>query len=59
MNWMTIVSAIALGAMIFYLYPRAKYMAENSPKGTMKDWMGYIVPMAAVTLFIILLIAIV
>lgn len=59
MDWMKILSAVALIAMIIYLYPRAKAMAANSPKGSMQDWMGYIVPMAAVILFIILLISMV
>jgi len=59
MDWIKILSAVALLAMIVYLYPRAKYMVANSPKGSMKDWMGYIVPMFVVVLFIILLIKLV
>lgn len=59
MDWIKILSALALIAMLVYLYPRAKNMVANSPKGSMKDWMGYIVPMAAVVLFIMLLIAMV
>ena len=57
MDWLKIGSALFLVAMIIFLFPRAKHAIENSPKGSMKDWMGYIVPMAVVTLFIILLIA--
>jgi hypothetical protein len=34
-------------------------MVKNSPKGSASDWMGFIVPMAAIVLFIILLIALV
>ena len=48
-----------MGAMLIYLFPRAKQTIENSPKGTMKEWMGFILPMAAVVMFIILLIALV
>ncbi len=59
MEWYEIVWAILLGAMLIALFPKAKHMVENSPKGSMKDWMGYIVPMAVVVLFIILLIALV
>jgi len=58
-DWLKIGSALFLVAMIVFLFPRAKHAIENSPKGSMKDWMGYIVPMAAVILFVILLIALV
>ncbi len=59
MDWVKIGSALFMAAMLIYLFPRAKHAIENSPKGSIKDWMGYIVPMAAVVLFIILLIALV
>lgn len=59
MDWMQIIWAVAIGAMIIMFLPRARHMVENSPKGSMKDWMGYIMPMAAIVLFIILLIALV
>jgi hypothetical protein len=59
MDWVKIGSAILMGAMLIYLFPRAKQTIENAPKGSMKDWMGFIVPMAAVILFVILLIALV
>jgi hypothetical protein len=59
MDWLKIGSALFLLAMIIFLFPRAKHAIENSPKGSMQDWMGYIVPMAAVILFVIMLIALV
>jgi hypothetical protein len=59
MDWLKIGSAILLIAMFFYILPSAKRMVKNSPKGSASDWMGFIVPMAAVVLFIILLIALV
>ena len=59
MDWIKIGSALFLVAMIIFLFPRAKHVIENTPKGSMKDWMGYIVPMVAVILFIIMLIALV
>lgn len=59
MDWIKIGSALFLAAMLIYLFPRAKHAIENSPKGSMKDWMGFILPMGAVILFIILLIALV
>ncbi len=59
LNWVQILSALFMLAMVIYLFPRAKHAIENSPKGSMKDWMGYVLPMAAVALFIVLLIALV
>lgn len=59
MDWIKIGSALFMLAMIIYLFPRARQTIENSPKGSMKDWMGYVLPMAAVALFIVLLIALV
>ncbi|MDH3221607.1 MAG: hypothetical protein OEO19_18905 [Gammaproteobacteria bacterium] len=59
MDWVKIGSAVLMAAMLIYLFPRAKQTIENSPKGSASDWMGFIVPMAAIVLFIILLIALV
>ncbi|RLB68569.1 MAG: hypothetical protein DRH08_00420 [Deltaproteobacteria bacterium] len=59
MDWLKIGSAILLIAMFFFILPSAKRMVKNSPKGSTSDWMGFIVPMAVVVLFIILLIALV
>ena len=59
MDWLKIASAVLLVAMFFFILPSAKRMVKNSPKGSASDWMGFIVPMAAVILFIILLITLV
>ena len=59
MDWLKIASAIFLVAMFFFILPSAKRMVKNSPKGSAGDWMGFIVPMAVVVLFIVLLIALV
>jgi len=56
MDWLKIGSAVLLIAMIVFIWPRMKHAVANSPKGSLNDWMGYIVPMAAVVGFIILLI---
>jgi len=56
MDWLAIGSAALLIGMIIFIYPRMKHAVANAPKGTMNDWMGYIVPLAAVIGFIILLI---
>ena len=59
MDWLKIASGLFLVAMFFYLLPRAKHMVKNSPKGSISDWMGYIIPVVVVALFIVLLIALV
>lgn len=59
MDWLKIGSAILLVAMFFYILPSARQMVKNSPKGSMKDWMGFIVPIVAIALFIALLVSLV
>lgn len=59
MDWIKIVSALFLLAMLVMIFPGARRAMKEAPKGSMQDWMSYIVPMAAVILFIILLIAMV
>jgi membrane protein insertase Oxa1/YidC/SpoIIIJ len=59
MDWLKIASAVALVAMFFFILPSARRMVKNSPKGSMSDWMGYIVPMGVVVLFIVVLISLV
>jgi TRAP-type C4-dicarboxylate transport system permease small subunit len=53
---MEIVSALALVMFIVIMFPAARYMIKNSPKGTTSDWLSFIVPLVAVVLFIILLV---
>jgi len=59
MDWLKIASAVFLIAMFFMILPSAKRMVKESPKGSSSDWMGYIVPMVVVALFIVLLITLV
>lgn len=56
MNWMQITSIIFLGAMAVFLYPRVKHAVANSPKAEKGDWVSFIIPIAAVIGFVILLI---
>ena len=56
MGWEKILSALFLAAMLIYMYPRMRHAIKNSPKGTMQDWMGYIVPVIGVIAFVIFLI---
>jgi hypothetical protein len=59
MDWLKIASAVALIAMFFLILPSARRMAKNSPKGSLSDWMGFVLPMAVVVLFILVLISLV
>jgi hypothetical protein len=59
MDWLKIASAVLLVAMFFMILPSAKRMVKESPKGSASDWMGFIVPVAVVALFIVLLITLV
>lgn len=56
---MKIVAALALGMFIIFLFPKARYMMENSPKGSHSDWMGFVIPIVVIILFIMLLIQLV
>lgn len=56
MDWTKIIWALLLGAMILFLWPRAKDMLKNSPKAEKGDWQAVVLPMAFVIGFVILLI---
>jgi len=56
MDWLAIGSAAFLIGMIVLIFPRMKQAVANAPKGTMNDWMGYLIPLAAVIGFVILLV---
>jgi len=57
MDWMKIISAIAMVLMILYLLPRAKQMMQMSAEAENKDWMGVLIPIAGVVLFIVFLVS--
>jgi hypothetical protein len=59
MDWLKIASAVALVAMFFLILPTARRMVKDSPRGSISDWMRFVVPMAVVVLFIIVLISLV
>jgi hypothetical protein len=59
MEWMKIFSALALVMFIVYLFPRARDMMKNTPKGSSSDWMSFVIPIIAIVLFIMLLIQLV
>ena len=57
--WIKIGSAVLLGAMLIYIWPRARYMLKESPKAGKGDWQAFLLPIAMVVLFVILLISMV
>ncbi len=59
MDWMKIFSALALVMFIVFLFPRARDMMKNTPKGSSSDWMSFVIPIIAIVLFIMLLIQLV
>jgi hypothetical protein len=54
--WTQLLYALPLIIMLFILWPRAKHMIANSPKGTASEWRSALLPLAAVVGFVILLI---
>ena len=57
--WMKIGYAVLLGMMIMFIFPRAKHMLKESPKVSGNEWMGVLIPIIAVILFVVLLIKLV
>ncbi len=53
---MKIGSALLLGAMLLFIWPSAKRMVKESPKGSSEEWKGALIPLALVAGFIVLLI---
>ncbi len=56
MDWMKILSALFIIAMIAWLWPRARRMMEDSRKAEPGEWGGVLLPLAAVAGFVVLLI---
>jgi hypothetical protein len=54
--WMKIGSAMLLGMMLIILWPRAKVMIKESPKGTADEWKSALIPLLLVAGFVLLLI---
>jgi len=59
MDWMKIISALLLAAMLVYLFPRAKAMLANSPKGSNSQWLHFFGVIGIIALFVFFLISIV
>ncbi len=59
MDWMEIISALALIAFIIFLFPAARDRIKNSPQGTSSDWMSFVIPLVAIALFVTFLVMLV
>jgi TRAP-type C4-dicarboxylate transport system permease small subunit len=59
MDWVQIISALALVMFIVVLFPATRYMMKNSPKGTSSDWISFVIPLVVIVLFILLLVKLV
>lgn len=58
-TWMKVTYALILGTMVVFLWPRAKAMMSQTPKGTSSDWRSVAIPLLGVILFILFLISMV
>lgn len=54
--WLKIGSALLLGMMLMMIWPRAKVMIKESPKGSAQEWKSALIPLLLVAGFVILLI---
>jgi len=53
--WLKIGSAILILAMIVIMWPQARSMMQNSPKGNSDDWRTFIYLILGIGLFVYLL----
>jgi hypothetical protein len=56
MDWVKIGSAVLLGAMLIFIFPRMRHAMKHAPKGSNKDWLNYIMILVVVSLFVLFLI---
>ena len=56
---MKILSAVLIVMMLVFLFPRAKQMLTESPKGSSSDWVSALIPLGLVVGFVILLMALI
>lgn len=58
-TWEQVLTGIAAMLILFFFWPGAKKMLEKSQQAENPDWKGALIPVGAVVLFVILLIALV
>jgi len=54
--WMKIGSAILLATMLIILFPQARRMIKESPKGSASDWISALIPIGLVAAFVVFLV---
>ncbi len=52
MDWVKIMSAIFIGVMLVFLWPRAGQMLRESRKGTRDEWLIVVLLLLAVAAFV-------
>lgn len=55
MDWMKILSAVLIVAMLIFLWPRAAQMMRESRKGSQSEWLNVILILVVVVGFVALL----
>lgn len=55
MDWLKIGSAALMIGMLVFIYPRMRDAIKHSPKGSLGDWKGFLIPLAGVIAFVALL----
>ncbi|MEQ8289772.1 MAG: hypothetical protein RIB78_08615 [Gammaproteobacteria bacterium] len=56
-TWEQVLVGIAAVAILFFFWPGAKKMLEQSQQAENRDWKGALMPIGVVVLFVIVLIA--
>jgi len=59
MDWLKIISAVVIVYMMYRIYPAVKQSMQNPEKADSQTWMKAIIPLAAVVLFVFILIKLV
>ena len=49
--------AVLMGVMLVFLFPRAKQMLQEGPKGSSQEWVSALIPLALVIGFVVFLMA--
>ena len=52
MSGLEIGYAVLAGAILIFLFPRAKYWLKNSPKAQAGDWTAFLFPVTLVIIFV-------
>lgn len=56
MDWIAFGSAAFLIVMLIFMFPRMRHAMKNAPKGTNNQWLGFVLIVGVVGLFVLLLI---